>query len=140
MASDISGSLASLWEADTAEHKTFAVAQALMDTYMAANSVLAQQKGPLAWKIASMVAVLTSGFANVRSILAVKKEQPSASAPSASVAAPAALNIAPIEYTRNLLGDKETEKLNNPIKCYVLESDISDTQNKVQVTESSASF
>jgi hypothetical protein len=107
-----------------------------MDTFMAANSVLAQEGGGFWTRFASMVAIITTGIANVKSILAVKPS----SSNSASVPAPAALSTAPIEYTRNLLGDKETEKLNNPIKCYVLESDISDTQNKVQVTESSASF
>jgi hypothetical protein len=111
-----------------------------MDTFMAANSVLAQEGGGFWTRFASMVAIITTGIANVKSILSVKPSSPNSASVSASVPAPAALSTAPIEYTRNLLGDKETEKLNNPIKCYVLESDISDTQNKVQVTESSASF
>lgn len=58
----------------------------------------------------------------------------------ASTSAPSALNTMPIEYTRNLLGDKETDQLNNPIKCYVVESDITNAQTKVAVTESNASF
>nr|DAH83120.1 MAG TPA: hypothetical protein [Bacteriophage sp.] len=56
------------------------------------------------------------------------------------MAAPAALNTAPVEYTRNLLGDKETDLLNEPVKCYVVESDITSAQTKVAVTESNASF
>lgn len=139
VASSISGALASLWEADTAEHKVFAIAQATIDTFMAANSVLAQQQGGLWAKIAAMAAVITAGIANVVSIISVKPDKGYAGA-SASVPAPAALNVAPVEYTRNLLGDKETEMLNNPVKCYVLESDITNAQSKVQVTESGASF
>lgn len=139
VASSISGALASLWEADTAEHKVFAIAQATIDTFMAANSVLAQEGGGLWKRIAAMAAIITTGMANVASIIAVKPNKGYAGA-SASVPAPSALNVAPVEYTRNLLGDKETEMLNNPVKCYVLESDITNVQSKVQVTESGASF
>jgi hypothetical protein len=90
--------------------------------------------------IAAAAAAVAAGIANVNNIRNTNVESPSASISSASVPAPAALNIAPIEYTRNLLGDKETEKLNSPIKCYVLESDITSAQSKVQVTENNASF
>lgn len=64
----------------------------------------------------------------------------SSSVSSAMVSAPAALSTPPIEYTRNLLGDKETDELNKPIKCYVVESEITETQNKVKITEDNASF
>lgn len=64
----------------------------------------------------------------------------SSSISSASVEPPAALSTPPIEYTRNLLGNKETDEINKPVRVYVLESDITEAQNKVKVTEENASF
>ena len=70
----------------------------------------------------------------------IENEEISGSDVSSSVSAPSALTQAPVEYTRNLLGNKETDELNNPVKCYVVESDITSAQTKVAVTESNASF
>lgn len=88
---------------------------------------------------AAAAAAIVAGMANVKKIWEVD-ETSGASSASASIAAPAALNIPPVEYTRNLLGDKETDELNQPVKCYVVESDITSVQTKVAVTESNASF
>lgn len=87
--------------------------------------------------IAAAAAAVASGIANVKSIMS---ESLSSSSQSASVTAPAPMQTAPIEYTRNLVGDKELDEINQPIKCYVLEQDISKTQNKVKVTEANATF
>ena len=92
--------------------------------------------GPALGIAASAAAVIT-GLANVRAIMA---ESISSTSQSASVRAPAPMQTAPIEYTRNLVGDKELDEINQPIKCYVLESEITRTQNKVKVTESNATF
>lgn len=87
--------------------------------------------------IAASAAAVIAGLANVRAIMA---ESITSQSQTASVTAPAAMETAPIEYTRNLVGDKELDQINQPIKCYVLESDISKTQNKVKVTEQNATF
>jgi hypothetical protein len=96
--------------------------------------------GPYLAPIAAAGAI-ASGIANV---MTIKQQQfeggVSSSISSASVSAPAALSTPPIEYTRNLLGNKETDELNKPMKVYVLESDITNAQNKVKVTENNASF
>ena len=90
---------------------------------------------------AAAAAAIVAGMANVKKIWEVDETSgASASSASASIAAPAALNIPPVEYTRNLLGNKETDELNQPVKCYVVESDITSVQTKVAVTESNASF
>lgn len=94
-----------------------------------------------AWGIAAAAAAIIAGMANVR---AIEQESVvssmSSSVSGSSVSAPAPLSTAPIEYTRNLVGDKELDEINQPIRCYVLESDISKTQNKVKVTEQNATF
>lgn len=86
---------------------------------------------------AAAAAALASGYANVKAIYSTNAD---GSNVSTSIAAPAALNTTPISYTKELLGDKEKDVINQPIKCFVVESDITDTQNKVKVTENNASF
>ena len=92
--------------------------------------------------IAAAAAAIASGIANVKTILSTKVSatETSVSLPSGSAVTPPALSTPPIEYTRNLLGNKETDELNKPTKVYVLESDITDAQNRVKVTEDNASF
>lgn len=145
VASSIAGSMASIWGEESKVGKGFATAQALIDTYSAANSAYSAMAGiPIvgpALGIAAAAAAVVAGMANVKKIWEVDETSGAfASSASASVAAPAALNTAPVEYTRNLLGDKETDLLNEPVKCYVVESDITNAQTKVAVTESNASF
>lgn len=145
VASSIAGSMASIWGEESKVGKGFATAQALIDTYSAANSAYSAMAGiPIvgpALGIAAAAAAVVAGIANVKKIWEVDESGASGvSGASASIAAPAALNTAPVEYTRNLLGDKETDLLNEPVKCYVVESDITSAQTKVAVTESNASF
>lgn len=145
VASSVAGSMASIWGEESKVGKGFATAQALIDTYSAANSAYSAMAGiPIvgpALGAAAAAAAIVAGMANVKKIWEVDETSgASASSASASIAAPAALNIPPVEYTRNLLGDKETDELNQPVKCYVVESDITSVQTKVAVTESNASF
>lgn len=145
LASKVAGSMATIWGEESKVGKGFATAQALIDTYSAANSAYSAMAGiPVvgpALGAAAAAAAIAAGIANVKKIWEVDETSgASASSASASVAAPAALNTTPVEYTRNLLGDKETDLLNDPVKCYVVESDITNAQTKVAVTESNASF
>lgn len=145
LASKVAGSMATIWGEESKVGKGFATAQALIDTYSAANSAYSAMAGiPIvgpALGAAAAAAAIAAGIANVKKIWEVDETSgASASSASASVAAPAALNTAPVEYTRNLLGNKETDELNQPVKCYVVESDITSAQTKVAVTESNASF
>lgn len=145
LASKVAGSMATIWGEESKVGKGFATAQALIDTYSAANSAYSAMAGiPVvgpALGAAAAAAAIAAGIANVKKIWEVDETSgASASSASAAVAAPAVLNTAPVEYTRNLLGDKETDLLNEPVKCYVVESDITSAQTKVAVTESNASF
>lgn len=125
-------------------YKKLAKAQAIIDTFAAANAAfraMAEIPPAPAWGIAAAAAAVIAGMANVR---AIEQESVVSSMSStvsgSSVSAPSALNTPPIDYTRNLIGDKELDSLNQPIKCYVLESDIRNVSNKVTVTEQNASF
>lgn len=121
-------------------YKAFAITQAIADTWKGANEAYTAMAsipfvGP-GLGIAAASAAVLMGLANVRNIISEKMT----SSNSASVEAPAPMSVAPIEYTRNLVGDRELDEINKPIKCYVLEQDITDTQNKVKVTEQNATF
>lgn len=146
VASDIFGSMAEIAGEETKAGKAFAVTQAVIDTYAAANSAYASMAGiPYvgpALGIAAAAAAVASGIANVKTILSTKVSatETNVNLPSGSAVTPPALSMPPIEYTRNLLGNKETDELNKPTKVYVLESDITDAQNRVKVTEDNASF
>lgn len=62
---------------------------------------------------------------------------------NASAVATPNLSVAesmPVQYTKELLTDTETEKLNQPVKCYVLENDIREAHSKVDVAENNATF
>jgi hypothetical protein len=92
--------------------------------------------------IAAAAAAVASGIANVKTILSTKVSatETNVNLPSGTSVVPPALSMPPIEYTRNLLGNKETDELNKATKVYVLESDITEVQNRVKVVEDNASF
>lgn len=146
VASDIFNSMAEIAGEENEAGKAFAVTGAIIDTYAAANSAYASMAGiPYvgpALGIAAAAAAVASGIANVKAILSTKvSDNPDdINIPSGATVTPPALSTPPIEYTRNLLGNKETDELNKPTKVYVLESDITDAQNRVKVTEDNASF
>lgn len=123
-------------------YKAMAITQAVADTWKGANEAYAAMAsipyvGP-ALGIAAAATAVAMGLANVKRI--ISESTSSSTTQSASVSAPAPVDTAPISYSRNLIGDKELDNINQPIKCYVLESDITNTQNKVKVTESNATF
>lgn len=46
----------------------------------------------------------------------------------------------PISYTRNLMTDTETEEMNQAQRVYILESDIQDSNRKVEIRETNTNF
>ena len=125
-------------------YKALATTQAIIDTVSSAQSAYKSIVGipfvgPFLAPIAAAAAVV-AGMANVKAIQNEQLPSSGGSNTSAGTVAPSALNTAPVEYTRNLLGNKEIDELNQPVKCYVVESDITNAQTKVAVTEGNASF
>lgn len=98
-------------------YKALAVTQATIDTYKAANEAYAAMAsipyvGP-ALGIAAAAAAIIAGIANVKAILSesTSTSTSSTSTPT-SVQAPVTAQY-PVEYTRNLLGDREQDEINN---------------------------
>ena len=114
MASDVLGSLSSLLGEQTAAGKAAAVAQATIDTYMAANSAYSAMAGiPVvgpALGAAAAAAAIIAGIVNVKKILSVSPDGSNASSVvGGGAAATPNVNLAdsmPITYTRELLLDR----------------------------------
>lgn len=128
--------------------KALAIAGATIDTYQAANSAYKAMAGipvvgPALGAAAAAAAVL-AGMANVKQIMSVDESGSSSSVPTSSgIGVTPSFNMSeslPVQYSRNLLTDSETEELNAPTRVYVLESDITEVQNKVKVSETNSSF
>lgn len=151
VASNIAGGLASILGENTKAGKIAATAQATIDTYKAANSAYASMAGipivgPALGAAAAAMAVV-SGIMNVKKIWAVKEDQANNPSSSSSAAAQSMVrpninlsDVLPTQLTQNVMTDSELSEMNNPTKVYVTETDISETMNKVQVTETNASF
>jgi hypothetical protein len=95
---------------------------------------------------AAAVMAIASGIANVKKIWKVPEDQ--ANNPSSSSSAAQSMvrpnislsDVIPTQLTQNVMTDSELSELNQPSKVYVTETDIADVTNKVEVTETNASF
>lgn len=136
----VADAVGAIWGEQSEAAKGFQAAQAVFNALSAANGAYSAMAsipyvGP-ALGAAAAAAALASGYANVKAIYATNAD---GSNVSTSIASPAALNTAPISYTKELIGDKEKDIINQPqIVCVV--DDINTMQKKVKVTESNASF
>ena len=124
-----------------------ASAQAAIDTYQAANAAYAAMAGiPVvgpALGIAARAAAIAAGLANVHQIWQIDEKGKETQSATASAAATPSFNLAdslPVQYSRNVLTDRELDEMNQPVRVYVLENDITNAQKKVRVTESNATF
>ena len=84
------GAISSLWEESTTEHKIFATAEAVMNTWLGVTTALAQTQGGIIAQIAGAGAALVSGLAAVRKIWAVKVDSPNVSGGGSAGSAPKA--------------------------------------------------
>lgn len=128
-----------IWGEESKASKGFMAAQAVFSALNAANGAYSAMAsipfvGPVLGAIAAASA-LASGYANVRMIYKTDE-----SGKNINTSTPNTVQTAPVSYTKELLGDKEKEMINQPIKCYVTESDITNTQNRVKVKEANSSF
>lgn len=126
----------------TAFGKIAGVASATIDTFVGANKALAQG-GILG--IASAASVITAGLANVRKI--ANTEVPSftggtTATPVVNTAAPtfSQVEAGGIQSVETIFSDGDRELVGRRSKVYVTETDITETQNRVQVIENNSTF
>lgn len=140
----ISEAGAALFEENTIAHKAFSIAQAVMDTYRAANSILADKKEGLSWvRWVQAAATIGIGLANVRNILSTPTDGSIASVAGSATAvynAPAVVQEVPV--TRTVTGEAEEEQIraNNQTRVVLVYGDVEEAANRVQVQQSEASF
>lgn len=135
--------MSQLFEENTVAYKITATAKALIDTFLAATEVLAQQQGGMIARTAAMAGVLAAGIANVVAIWKVdpkgENSMPSAGGATAAAAeAPSIVDSTPYTYSRTLQTEEEEEQLNQPI--YVSVTDINNMQNRVKVVENESTY
>lgn len=127
-----------IWGEESKATKGFMAAQAVFSALNAANGAYSAMAsipyvGPVLGAIAAASA-LASGYANVRAIYKTDE-----SGKNINTSTPNTVQTAPVSYTKELLGDKEKEMINQPqIVCVV--EDINNVQNRVKVKESNSSF
>ncbi len=139
------GGIAQLVGESSAFGKGIAVSQAIIDTYAGANKAIAQ--GGIFGGIAA-AGIIAAGLANVKNIVSTDvPDTPSfargVGASSASVSAPAPqlpdFNVVGISGT-NQLAESIASKTNEPIKAYVVASDVSTAQSLERNIVSGASI
>lgn len=135
---------AALFEENTIAHKAFSIAQAVMDTYRAANSILADAKEGPSWvRWVQAAATIGIGLANVRNILSTPTDGSIASVSGSATAvynAPAVVQEVPV--TRTVTGEAEEEQIraNNQTRVVLVYGDVEEAANRVQVQQSESSF
>lgn len=150
-ASNIFGTLSDLMEDGSEEQKVLSIMETTISTLTGAIDAYKSMAGiPYvgpALGAAAAAAVTAAGIANINKIKSTTKD----SASSASVAAPqistpSMTNVNPLLDEQSDLNRLETSGIQSnstneqTIKCYVVESDITDLQNKVNVVEDNATF
>ena len=130
--------------------KALAISDAVISTWQGANRILAAGSnsfGPgvigVALMYSAMAGEIATGIANVKNILSEKSDGSSASsAVSSTVSTLSTAQVTPLldENQNNIPTPMYDVNGNNPLKVYVVEADITETQRKVKVSESESSF
>lgn len=136
---DLLGAASDMAKEGTKTQKGLATAEALINTYNAANKALSSFPPPTSY--IAMAATIATGLANVKAIWEV--DETGQSTPDMSIAngvPPSVASNMPASYTRNLIGDSELTEMNKPIKAYVVESEATAQMELSKQKEQSASF
>lgn len=125
-------------------NKKMQIAQATIQMLVGITSALAgaytTKSGPWDWVLAGIQAA-TIGATGAIQIANIKKQTfDGGGSGSASVSPSMGFADVPVSYTRNLMGDKETENLNQEQRVYILESDIEESGRRVEVRDSNTNF
>lgn len=144
------GALADMSEENSEEQKAFAIMETIINTLQSIMGIWAgySEMGP--WGVAAAAvqtaAVTATGIATIAKMKSTTKESAgsgaSVSVPQASV--PTMTSVSPLLNEQDDLNRLEAYGQNiqaqQNIRCYVVEQDISDAQNKVQVMEDNVTF
>lgn len=142
----LAGNMSSILGEETAAGKSFAVAQATMDTYAAGLQVF---KDPTftgqPWaRFAAMAATITAGLVQVKNILSVNTSggTQSGGTGGGSLVSPPRFVAEPVTYTRNVQTDSEIEQARQTpvVKAYVVEKELTEKQREALAKKNNATF
>lgn len=141
------------YEKEFERAKKFQIAEAIINTISGAvgafTGIMKSTGGwGIALAVAQMAAVLATGYAQIEQIKNTKPNSSSSSSSSGTkyaMATPSATADYSPQLTQNATGSQETESLanalsSNPIKAYVVESDISAAQQTARQRNNESSF
>lgn len=142
---DVLGNLSDLMEEGSEEQKGLAIASATINTIAGAlaayMSAMSSFPAPYNLVIGALqaAAVTASGLAQIQKIKQVKSDGSGADVSSTpSVSVPMVINASP-DFSQSVDGAMTQTSIRDQ-KVYVLEHDITETQNKVEVAEARASY
>lgn len=143
-------SLGSLMEEDSKQAKAMNIMSVIMDTAMGITKIWAHafDLGPIAGPIVAGINTATMVATGIASIKQISSASKSSGAGSLSENVPQNTSIAVtplLDQQRDMMSMNMTEAATStaempPQRVYVLESDITETQKKVAVTENNAKF
>ena len=141
---NLMGSMSDLFEENTIAYKATATAQALINTYLGATAAFTETPGEIWVKTAAAAAAIAQGMANVMAIWKTDTKNPSVSqnTVAAATSTPSVDNT-PYTYaqtTQTVANEEILNRANEEIKVYVLESDITETQNRARARVRESSF
>jgi hypothetical protein len=135
------GAVADAVGRESAAGKAFAVAQAVMNTYSAANKAMTAYPPPFSF-IAAGTTVL-AGLMNVKKIISTplpnSRGGTSSAGASVSMSAPVAPPL-PQAQTTNISQASLNDMGNQAVKAYVIESDVSSNQQRIAAIRQRARF
>jgi len=141
LASAVTGALQSIASAvgeETAAGKTLAIASAIIDTYMGANKALAAGAGtPIGY--INMAAILATGFANVRRMVATPVPGASDTA-SATPSGPSVSIVGGSADPSAQIARSLAQQNQKPIKAYAVATDMSTQQALDRRIQQNATF
>ena len=145
--SKFSSAMQSIMGENSKATKALAITDAVVSTWVGANKILkegpsAYGPGPIgvALMYASMAGEIATGIANVKNIMSEKNEGAS-SAVNSTVSTLSTAQVTPLlDENQNNIPTPMYDVNGGNQRVYVVESDITDVQRRVQVSESESSF
>ena len=141
---DIIGNIGDMMEEDNEASKGMAIAattiQTLVGVMTALSGAFTMKMTPadLILAAAQAAAIATSGIATIAKIKQVKPDGSGPSVTTPSVSVPMVINASP-DFSQTVDGAMTQTSIRDQ-RVYVLEHDITETQNKVEVAEARASY
>ena len=147
--SKFSSAMQSILGENSKAAKALAITDAVVSTWTGANKILAEGPssfgpGPIgvALMYSAMASEIATGLANVKNIISEKSDSSSASsAVSSTVSTLSSAQVTPLlDENQNNIPTPMYDVNGGNQRVYVVESDITDVQRRVQVSESESSF